>query len=232
MLSRSAVIGHHLLAPKSAFLRSGEIRRIVGDAREEGINHEPVPTVYWCASAPTPDPFYLIRTRAEPMAMAQTISRKIQEIEPARSVFDVMPLSDRLSDAFANTRLRTVLLTFFALTAVSLACLGLYGTMSYFVNIQRREVGLRLALAAVRGQVLRQFLLEGLEVSALGCVGGLALAAAFGRLLSGMLYGVSPSDAATLSGVLLLVLAVAVAASLLPALRAARVEPMQVLRDE
>jgi ABC-type antimicrobial peptide transport system permease subunit len=66
----------------------------------------------------------------------------------------------------------------------------------------------------------------------LGCVGGLALAAAFGRLLSGMLYGVSPSDAATLSGVLLLVLAVAVAASLLPALRAARVEPMQVLRDE
>ncbi len=231
-LPGSTVIGHHLVAADNAFLGPGEIRGIVGDAREEGINHAPAPTVYWCGSAPDPDPHYLIRTRAEPMTMAQTLRRKIHEIEPARSVFDIMPLTDHLSDAFADTRLRTVLLVFFALTAVSLACLGLYGTVSYFVNIRRREVGLRLALGALCGQVVRQFFLEALGVAALGCIGGLALAAVFSRLLAGMLYGVSPSDATTLVGVVFLILAVAAGASILPAARAARIDPMQVLREE
>ena len=231
-LPGSTVIGHHLVAADNAFLGPGEIRGIVGDAREEGINHAPVPTVYWCGSAPDPDPHYLIRTRAEPMTMAQTLRRKIHEIEPARSVFDIMPLTDHLSDAFADTRLRTVLLTFFALTAVSLACLGLYGTVSYFVNIRRREVGLRLALGALCRQVVWQFFLEALGVAVLGCIGGLALAAVFSRLLAGMLYGVSPSDATTLVGVVFLILAVAAGASILPAARAARIDPMQVLREE
>jgi len=226
-------LGYHLQLPGSNFLPPpGEIRGIVGDAREQGLNHPPVPTVYWCVNDPDPDPYYLIRTRAEPMTMAQTLRRKIHEIEPARSVFDIMPLRERLGNAFADTRLRTVLLAFFAVTAVSLACLGLYGTLSHFVNVRRREVGLRLALGAARGQVLRQFLLEGLGVAVLGCVCGLALAAAFARVLAGMLYGVSPSDTTTLFGVVLLILAVAAGASLLPAARAARVDPMQVLRDE
>jgi putative ABC transport system permease protein len=147
-------------------------------------------------------------------------------------VFDIMPLEEHLGDAFADSRLRTVLLTFFAVTAVSLACLGLYGTLSYFVTVRKREIGLRLALGAMRSQIGKQFLLQGLGVSFGGCIAGLGLAAASARLLAGMLYGVSPSDAATWSGVVLIVLAVAAAASLLPALRAARVEPMQVLRDE
>ncbi len=224
-------LGHHLDLPGSNFgPLPGEIRGVVGDAREEGINHASVPTVYWCDSAP--DPHYLIRTRAEPMAMAQAVRRKIHEIEPARSVFDIMPLTDHLSDAFADTRLRTVLLAFFAFTAVSLACLGLYGTLNYFVSVRRREVGLRLALGAARGQVVRQFLLEGLVVAVLGCISGLVLTAAFARLLAGMLYGVSPSDATTLLGVVLLILTVAAGASLLPAARAARVDPMRVLREE
>ncbi|HUI42154.1 MAG TPA: ABC transporter permease [Terriglobia bacterium] len=226
-------MGYHVQLPGNSFVPPpGEIRGVVGDAREEGLNRAPSPTVYWCVSDPDPDPYYLIRARGAPMALAQTLRRKIHEVEPARSVFDVMPLSERLGDAFADTRLRTVLLAFFALTAVSLACLGLYGTLSYFVNIRRREVGLRLALGALRRQVLRQFLLEGLGVAALGCMGGLLLAAAFARLLSGMLYGVSPSDAITLTGVVALMLSVAALASVIPALRAARVEPMQVLREE
>ena len=231
-LAGETVIGRQLLPQDSAFLPSGEIRGEVEDAREEGIDHEPVPTVYWCISAPDPDPFYLIRTRSDPMAMAATLRRKIHEIEPGRSVFDIMPLEEHLGDAFADSRLRTVLLTFFAVTAVSLACLGLYGTLSYLVAVRNREIGLRLALGAMRSQIGKQFLLQGLGVSFGGCIAGLGLAAASARLLAGMLYGVSPSDAATWSGVVLIVLAVAAAASLLPALRAARVEPMQVLRDE
>jgi ABC-type antimicrobial peptide transport system permease subunit len=93
-------------------------------------------------------------------------------------------------------------------------------------------VGLRLALGALRTQIVRQFLAQGLTVALLGCVAGLALTAVFGRLLSGMLYGVSAWDAETLGGVVAMVLAVSVLASLLPAIRAARLEPMQVLREQ
>ena len=188
--------------------------------------------MYWCLSAPVPDPFYLVRTRTEPMAMAETIRKKIHEIEPARSVFDFTPLESHLSDAFSENRLRTILLSFFAATALSLACVGIYGTLSYSVSVRRREVGLRLALGALRGQIFKQFLLQGLTVCSLGCIAGWALATIFAGLLSGLLYGVSPSDLPTLSAVILLVLIVAAAASLIPAVRASRVEPMQVLREE
>src|SRR6266700_2680817 len=89
-LAESIAVGHHLQeVPSSAFLPPGEIRGIVGDAREEGLNREPGPTVYWCTSAAGPDPFYLVRTRTDPMAMAETIRQKIHEIEPARSVFNI-----------------------------------------------------------------------------------------------------------------------------------------------
>jgi predicted permease len=232
-LAESTAVGRHLQeVPGTAFLPPGEIQGIVGDAREEGLNREPSPTVYWCTSAPGPDPVYLIRTRTEPVAMAETIRQKIHEIEPARSVFNIAPLTEHLDEAFAENRLRTVLLAFFAATAVSLACVGLYGTLSYSVNVRRREVGLRLALGALQGQIVKQFLFQGLGVSLLGCVAGSVLAAAFARVLSGMLYGVSPTDLTTLFAVVLLVLVVAAIASLAPAIRAASVEPMQVLREE
>jgi putative ABC transport system permease protein len=230
--AKSNWIGNHLQIPGSTFVATGEIRGVVGDARESGMNREPSPTVYWCLTAPEPDPHYLVRTATAPMATAETIRQKIHELEPGRSVFEIMLLEEHLDAAFAENRLRTVLLSFFAATAVALACVGLYGTLSYSVNIRRREVGLRLALGALRGQILKQFLLEGLGVSLVGCIAGWGLAAVFGRALSGMLYGVSPSDMATSLAVVLMVLVVAAVASLVPAIRAARVEPMQVLRDE
>jgi putative ABC transport system permease protein len=232
-LAKSTAVGHHLQeVPSSAFLPPGEIQGVVGDAREEGLDREPGPTVYWCTSAPDPDPFYLVRTAAEPMAMAKTLREKTHEIEPNRSVFEITPLEEHLSEAFAENRLRTILLAFFAATAVSLACVGLYGTLSYSVNVRQREVGLRLALGALRGQIVKQFLLQGLGITFLGCMAGCVLAALFARLLTDMLYGVAPSDALTLSAVVFIVLVVAAVASLVPAIRAARVEPMQVLREE
>ena len=156
----------------------------------------------------------------------------MREIEPARSVYDMSPLEERLSGAFAQNRLRTALLTFFAVTAVALACVGLYGTLTYFVSLRRREVGLRLALGAGRSRIVGQFVGQGFLVSLLGCAAGLALALAFTRVLAGMLFGVSAWDPATLSGVIAIMMTVAALASLLPAVRAARVEPMEVLRDE
>jgi putative ABC transport system permease protein len=225
-------IGRRLHLVSNLFLPAAEIVGVVGDAREQGLNREPSPTIYWCLNAPYPSPYFLIRTNGDPLAMTATLRNKIHQIEPARSVYDISPLSEHLSDSFSETRLRTILLTMFAVTAVSLACIGLYGTLSYFVTVRKREVGLRLALGAVRAQILRSFLLKGLSVAFFGSVAGLGLAIAFGRVLSGMLYGVSSTDTGTLSLVAALVLGVAAVASFVPALRAAGLEPMQVLREE
>lgn len=210
----------------------GRIVGVVGDARERGLHRDPGPIVYWCFSAPNPTPYFLVRARGEPEAIAQAIRLRMKEMEPLRSVYDVSPLEAQIGEAFAENRLRTRLLALFAAAALSLACIGLYGTLSYVVGLRRREVGLRLALGAMRRQIVGTFVGQGLRVVALASVCGLALSLASGRLLSGMLFGVSSSDPATLAGVVTLVLAVAVLAVLLPALRAARVDPMQVLRND
>jgi putative ABC transport system permease protein len=228
----SSPIGRHLSQPGNIYIPTSEVRGIVGNARELGMDREPVPTVYWCLSPGQPGTHFLARTSGEPVAMAETIRRTVHEIEPRRSVYDMKPLTEQISGAYAENRLRTILLAFFASAAILLACIGLYGTLGYIVNVRRREVGLRLALGAMRGQIVGRFVSKGLLVSALGCAAGLGLALLFTRLLTGMLYGVSATDPLTLGSVVLLVLAVSILASLLPAVRAARLEPMQVLRDE
>jgi hypothetical protein len=229
----SAAIGRHLVQPAGSFLPPpGQIRGIVGDVRETGLDREPPPTVYWCAGFSQPGIFFLVNTRGEPSSLAEAIRRKVHELEPQRSVYDLTPLTDHISDAYAENRLRTILLAFFAVTAVLVACVGLYGTLSYLVNVRQREVALRLALGALQTQVVRQFLAQGVRVSLLGCLAGLLLVAAFAQLISGMLYGISATDSSTLVGVVAIMLTVSVVASLLPAIRAARLEPMQTLRDE
>ncbi|HLK65426.1 MAG TPA: ABC transporter permease [Bryobacteraceae bacterium] len=230
-LGGSSAIGHRLFQPGNSFVVPSEIRGIVGDARENGLDRAPVPTVYWCFGGNQPGSYFLVRTKVAPAALVETVRRKIHELEPLRSVYDVIPLSGLISDAYAENRLRTILLAFFATTAVLLACIGLYGTLRYMVSIRQREVGLRLALGAMRAQIVRQFVQQGLRAVLCGCLAGLAMAEAAGRLMSGMLFGVSPSDVLTLAGVTGIVVAVSVLASLLPAIRASRLEPMQVLRE-
>ncbi|MGA7245547.1 MAG: FtsX-like permease family protein, partial [Terracidiphilus sp.] len=226
-------VGHQLSgAVYNDFLPQGMIRGIVGDAREEGLNTQPVPTVYSCFSAPDPFPNYLVRTHGDPMAMAETIRRRIHEIEPDRSVYAFAPLQEHLDDASSENRLRTMLLTIFAATAILLACIGLYGTLSYLGRLRQREVGVRLALGAMRNQIVARFLLQGLRVAVIGCAAGLALGMGLSHFIGSMLYGVSALDPATYGGVILLILLVSACASLVPALRAARVEPVQILREE
>jgi putative ABC transport system permease protein len=226
-------VGRHIEeVPPNPYTRNVSIVGLVADAREQGLDQEPVPIVYWCDSAPVPIPLFLVRTQAEPMAMAGTIRRKIHELEPRRSVYELMPLDERLDDTFAENRLRTALLTSFAMTAVSLAAVGLYGTLSYFVAMRRREIGVRIAMGALRREILSSFLRQGLRVSLAGCIAGLCLAAALGRALSRMVYGVSALDLPTFAGVILLVIVTAALSSMWPAVRAARIEPTQVLREE
>jgi putative ABC transport system permease protein len=226
-------IGHQLAgASSNDFLPAGLIRGVAGNAREEGINSNPVPTVYSCFSAPTPFPNYLVRTQGDPMLLAETIRHKIHEIEPSRSVYAFAPMLDHLSDASAENRMRTILLTIFAATAVSLACIGLYGTLSYLGRLRQREVGVRLALGAMRNQIVARFLLQGLRVAVTGCTVGVGLGLCLSRFIASMLYGVSAIDPVIYAGVVCLILLVACFASLMPALRASRVEPVQVLREQ
>jgi len=231
-LNGSAAIGRHLVQPGNAFLPPAEIRGIVADVRETGMDRQPPPTAYWCAGALQPGTYFLIRVHGDPGSMAGTIRRKIHELEPRRSVYALTALTGHISDAYAENRLRMILLAFFALTAIALASVGLYGTLSYAVNVRRREVAVRMALGALRAQVARQFLAQGLAITMLGCMVGLAFAITFARTLSSMLYGVSATDAITLGGVTVIMLAVSVLASLFPAIRAARLEAMQALREE
>lgn len=228
-----AAVGHVLTpATNNQFQPPATVRGIVGDAREEGINQPAPPTVYTCYSAPTPFPNYLVRTHGNAMAMADAIRRRIHELEPSRSVYGMSLLQEHLDDSFAENRLRTWLLTVFAAAAVGLACIGLYGTLSYLGRLRRREVGVRLALGALRSRIVAQFLMQGLRVTALGCGAGIALGIATGRLLRGMLYGVTPLDLPTYAGTVGIIVLVAALALLVPALRAARVEPAQVLRQD
>jgi putative ABC transport system permease protein len=232
-LSGRAAIGNHLqFVPAAPYMRPALILGIVGDAREEGLQHAPGPVAYFCNSAPTPFPAFLIRTPGDPMAMVETIRRKLHEVEPLRSVYEIKPLEEYLGDTLAENRLRTTLLTFFALTAIALACVGLYGTLGYTVSVRRREIGLRLALGALRTQIVSHFLWEGVRASAIGCLAGLAVAVVFTRELSAILYGVGALDTPTFLAVAALVLLTATLAALLPSARAARVDPMSTLRDE
>jgi putative ABC transport system permease protein len=228
----SSPIGHVLQTSGVYMPKASRVAGLVEDARESGIDRAPGPMVYWCRSATSATPVYLLRTRGDPAAITETIRRKIREIEPNRSVFEIVPLQERLGSAFSENRLRTVLLSSFAVTAVLLACVGLYGVLSYLVTLRRREMGLRLALGAMRRRIVGGFLAQGLGVALAGCTVGLGLAAALRKLLAGMLYGVTASDVPTLAGVVLIVLAVASVASIIPAIRAALVDPMQVLRDQ
>lgn len=209
------------------------ITGVVGDAREFALGTAPVPTAYQCRTQyATPALAFLVRTRGDPQGLVENVRAKIKDLAPLRAVYDVQPLSNRISGEYADERLRTGALALFAGTALALACLGVYGTLSYVVSLRRREVGLRVALGAQRGNIVGQFLGKALRIVAVACVAGLALSFASSRLLSGMLFGVSAADPLTLAGVIALVAAVAALAALVPAVRAARVEPMRVLREE
>jgi putative ABC transport system permease protein len=227
----STAIGHHLQSVLPG-AKADPIVGMIGDVREEGLETSPQPAVYWCFSSPIPDPYFLIRTHGDPAAMADTLRRKIHEIEPARSVFGVMTLVDHLEDRQAENRLRTVLISLFAVAAIALVSIGLYGTISYLGRTRRREVGLRLALGAMPQQIVNRFLWQGLRVTVIGSAVGLPAGAAFSRVLGNMLYGISAIDPLTYLGVPLLMVAIALLASALPAIRAVQVDPTEMLREQ
>jgi putative ABC transport system permease protein len=236
----TAVLGLHLTGGLDWLVKNRHIAGalpsrivgVVGDAREAGADREPAPTVYTCFSYPNPAPWHVIRTAGDPAAAVTAIRRTIRELEPLRSVYDIAPLEQRIGDAYAQNRLRMWLLSLFAITALALVCASVYGTLAYAVNLRRREVALRLALGALRTTVVRQLIDTSIRVVAVASIVGLGLALLFTRSLSTMLYGVTPADPATLTGVVAMVVTVASIAAAVPAARAAFMQPMRALREE
>jgi predicted lysophospholipase L1 biosynthesis ABC-type transport system permease subunit len=228
--ARRSPIGSHF--SWDAGTLSGRIVGVVSDARELGIDRDEVPTVYACDSAPNPFPWFVVRTSGEPAAIAGVIRVRLGELEPLRSVYDMAPLDERIGGAYAQHRLRTWLLTIFSVVALGLVCAGVYGTVSYAVGLRRREVALRLALGAIRRNVVYQLMGTSIRIVGAASAIGLMLALFFTQSLSTMLYGVTPTDPATLGAVVIVVLTVALLAAVVPAARATLVQPMRALRED
>jgi predicted permease len=206
---------------------------VAGNARDFGLAREPVPTTYSCGTAIAYPPLaLLVRTSGDPLAMVNAVRRSLAAIAPQRSIYAVMPLEQRIGNEHSADRLRTAVTALFAGAALLLVSLGMYGTLSYVVSLRRREIGLRVALGAAQSAITSHLLAKAMRVVGIACLAGLALAFGVSRSLTNMLYGISPTDPATLTGVVVIVLLVAAAAALIPAVRASHVDPMTALREE
>lgn len=174
----------------------------------------------------------VLKTSDEPTALAGPVTREIHALDSRIPVSEVRPLREIVRTSIARPRFTMVLLVAFGGLALLLAAIGVYGVISQAVASRRQELGIRVALGADARDLVWLTARGGLEQTAAGLAIGLVGVAGFTRLMSGLVYGVSPLDAPTLGAVVLLVLLVSAAATLLPARRAARVEPMAVLREE
>jgi putative ABC transport system permease protein len=174
----------------------------------------------------------VMRTTLPAPALAGSIQRAVTELDRALPVIKLQSMDDVFADAIGRPRLLAQLLAIFAGLAMVLAAIGSYGVLAYMVAERRREIGIRMALGADRRSVLRLVLAQGLGLTVAGVAGGLAIAFAMNRVLASLLFGVRPSDPATIAGVVVLMTGVALMACYLPARSATRVDPMIVLREE
>jgi putative ABC transport system permease protein len=206
---------------------------IVGDERFHGIASAAPIAAYVPVAQTRPTTMALIvRTATNPVDMAPAVRASIQEIDPELAVFGLEPLEETLANTLAQQRFMMLLLGLFAGLSLVLATVGIHGVLSYLVAQRTREIGVRIALGATAGRVAQLVVLQGVRLVALGLVAGLAMAIALGRLLSGLLFGVTPTDLLTLVGVVVVLGSVATISIWLPARRAARMDPLAALRQE
>jgi predicted permease len=174
----------------------------------------------------------VLRTAGDPNAVMVSVRRAVQEVDPREVVYNAQTMGDVISHSFAARRLSMMLLGVFAALALVLACVGIYGVISYLVGQRTHEIGLRMALGAQRSDVLRLIIGHGAKMALIGVAIGTAAALALTRLMADQLFGVSAYDPPTFAAVAALLLVVAVAACYIPARRATRVDPMVALRYE
>ncbi|HEX4006256.1 MAG TPA: ABC transporter permease [Acidobacteriaceae bacterium] len=174
----------------------------------------------------------VLRTQGDPAAIMDPVRRAVAAIDPGEVVYAVETMNEVIVNSFAARRLSMILLAVFAALALALACVGIYGVISCLVGQRTREIGVRMALGAPRTHVLRLILGQGARMALLGVALGIVSALALTRLMSSQLFGVTPHDPLTFAAVAFMLLAVALMACALPALRATRVDPIVALRGE
>ena len=213
-----------------------EIVGVVANVLKDGADRPPQPEIYLPAGRTTggafEQPYLLVRTKGDPLALAPDLRRLVRETEPRAALDNVDRLTGRLSAAVAQPRFAALVASVFAALALLLAATGLYGVLTYSVSQRRREMGIRGALGATRAGLLGLVLREGLLLTVAGLVLGLGASLAVTRLMASLLFGVTPLDALSFAAAPLALLGVAAAACLIPARRAAAVDPAEALRSE
>jgi ABC-type antimicrobial peptide transport system permease subunit len=206
---------------------------VIADARTESLADAVVPEIYRSAyQRPFKGLAIFLRGQLNPTTIAAQVREEIQSIDATLPVFQAEMLNDVLSDSLSVRRFSMEIVAFFAVTALLLAGLGIYGTISYVVSEQKREIAIRLALGAERRDILKMVLRRGFSLAVAGAALGVAGALVVSHLMAGLLYGVSPNDLTTFVGVTFALTSVALAASYIPALRAMRLDPNTVLHGE
>jgi predicted permease len=206
---------------------------VIADARTESLADAGIPQIYLdIYQRPAKFLAFYLRGQVDPAAISAQVRTQIQAVDAELPVFRAETLDDVLSSSLSVRRFSMEMVALFAVTALLLAALGIYGTISFLVNEQSREIAIRLALGAQRHNILRMVLRQGLTLAAAGAAVGLVGALIVSHLMAGLLYGVSPNDLATFAGVTALLTAVAIAASYIPALRAMRLDPIATLHSE
>lgn len=219
-----------------------EIVGIVGDTKLDSLDEtRPVATIYHALAqltAPPGEPWrsfpmsFAVRTNADPMNSVTAVTGALHQAAPDLPVVDVMSMNEIIAQSVSPQRFNMLLLASFAGLALILAAVGIYSVLSYTVRRRVREIGIRMALGASHGDVIRMILTDGLKPILVGVALGLAAALALSRVVTSLIYGVRATDPLTFAVVALLLLLVGVFATIIPAYRATRIEPVRILREE
>ena len=211
-----------------------QIVGVCGDTRYASLRDEPPPQFIlpYVQQSEVGGMVYEIRTRMRPETILPALRRVVQQVDPDLPLVNVRTQDQQIEADLQQERIFVTLTSGFGLLALTLAAVGIYGIMAYSVSNRTNEIGIRLALEAQPSEVRGMILRESAWLSVAGIVAGVAAAIALTRAVKSMLYGIQPYDPATLSAGVFLLLMVAIAASWIPARRAAGIQPMQALRHE
>ncbi|HLX76958.1 MAG TPA: ABC transporter permease [Terriglobales bacterium] len=234
-------IGKHLTLTFSPGI-AHEVVGVVGDVKMDALDASATQSMIYVPLAQMTLPpgevwhgfaiSLVVRTATAPSSTAAAIKNAVHQVDSAQPVMQVETMEDMVADSISQQRFTMLLLAAFAGLALLLAAVGIYSVLSYSVRRRVREIGIRMALGAQIADVLRLVVMEGMKPTLLGLAIGLAGALALGRVVSKLIYGVSAADPATFAAVSALLATVALAASIIPAYRATRVEPVKTLREE